>query len=104
LSATLKEQHYSFKELGREEQDDLRISLFVSFIQLIGRISRVGQVDKTSFFPKVVFLDGAFQSKDFAYQAFLTDYLKRLMQDENNAFAAKTLYEPFYQALTRGEC
>ena len=101
LSYRLKESR-SAKELTESDQRDIMVSLFVTIIQLIGRISRINTPDRALHTPKVYFLDGAFQKPPFDYREFLPKYLEGLMKDPELGFAARTLYEPYYKAIMKG--
>ena len=101
LSYRLKESR-SARELNESDQWDIMVSLFVTIIQLVGRISRINTPNRALHTPKVYFLDGAFQKQPFDYREFLPKYLDGLMKDPEIGFAAKTLYEPYYNAIMKG--
>lgn len=103
LSYHLKEQYSGYRTLSEEDKLDVCVSLFVTLIQLIGRISRAGAPDQATHTPKVVFLDGAFSQKPFLYREFLLGYLDDLMKSSHTQAASRTLYGPFHQALKKGE-
>ena len=101
LAYRMKESR-SLMELHDDDQKDIMVSLFVTIIQLIGRISRVNTPEQAQHTPKVYFMDGSFQKYSVNYQEFLPQYLRGLMESSEYGFAARTLYEPFYHAIMKG--
>ena len=80
---------------------DIIAALFVTIEQVFGRLCRLGSNIKEKI-PKIYFIDGAFNAtKEGKFDTFkeLQNYLKYLIEDSPNQVVAKTLYEPFYEAL-----
>lgn len=66
---------------------------------------RIGATLKNKY-PKIYFVDGAFNAPDpnsFDTLKELEKYLEEIMDDDKNGIVARTLYEPFYEALKKGE-
>ena len=84
LSYRMKESR-SLMDLHEDDQKDIMVSLFVTIIQLIGRISRVNAPEQAQHTPKVYFLDGAFQKSSINYREFLPRYLRDLMENSEEA-------------------
>lgn len=94
----------SLSDLPDYMRTDAIAALFVTIEQVFGRLCRMGSTIKEKP-PKIYFLDGAFNSNEEGkFNTFkeLQKYLKYLIEDSPNPLVAKTLYEPFYQAL-KGE-
>lgn len=93
----------ALRSLSEEEIRDIVASLFVIIDQLFGRLCRIGSEMKKNF-PTLYFIDGAFRASrtnDFDTIDELHRYLHSIMTDSSNPIVAKTLYEPFYKALSR---
>lgn len=101
LAYRMKESR-SLMDLHEDDQKDIMVSLFVTIIQLIGRISRINTLERVRYTPKVYFMDGSFQKSSVNYREFLPQYLRDLMENNEYGFAARTLYEPFYSAIMKG--
>lgn len=97
----LSENNVKLKYMPEEDKKDLAACFFVMMNQVFGRICRIGKIPKEKV-PQVYFIDGAFKCKEedgFDMLKELQRYLEGLMDDEDNSAVAKTLYEPFYNAL-----
>ncbi|WP_102265916.1 hypothetical protein [Massilicoli timonensis] len=96
---------YSLSTLLDEDKKDIVASLFVTIQQIFGRLCRIGATLKNKY-PKIYFVDGAFNAPDpnsFDTLKELEKYLEEIMDDDKNGIVARTLYEPFYEALKKGE-
>jgi len=94
----------SLSDLPEEMKIDAIASLFVVIEQVFGRLCRLGSNLKEKY-PTIYWVDGAFNaSEDGKFDTLkeLEKYLENLMEHSHNPLVAKTLYEPFYQAL-KGE-
>ena len=97
----LSEFNIKLKYMPKEDKRDLVACFFVMLNQVFGRICRIGKIPKEKV-PRIYFIDGAFKRKEedgFDILIELQKYLEDLMNDEEDAEVAKTLYEPFYNAL-----
>lgn len=94
----------SLSDLPEEMRIDAIASLFVVIEQVFGRLCRLGSTLKEKY-PTIYWVDGAFNASEegkFDTLKELEKYLENLMEHSHNPLVAKTLYEPFYQAL-KGE-
>lgn len=94
-------------DLDTQVQKDIVVTLFVMILQIFGRLCRIGnQEDMKSKAPDVYFADAAFKAKNqngFDLLNSLVDYLEEIMSEKGiDGEIAKTLYDPFYQALRKG--
>ena len=99
LSYKLRNHGFNFEQLDDALKTDIYITLFCMIIQLIGRISRVGEPDQAAIPPKVIFLDGAFNSGKTSFKDFMISYMNQLTSNEKTGIIANALYNPFYLAI-----
>lgn len=107
LYNNLEYDNYSIDDLNPELRKDIVVTLFDMILQIFGRLCRIGnQEDMKTKAPEVYFADASFKSKkkngfDFLNEVVL--YLDELINTKTiDGEVAKTLYEPFYNALKRG--
>lgn len=98
---------YSIDDLKPVVKKDIVVTLFVMILQIFGRLCRIGnQENMKASAPEVYFADAAFKAKkknSFDVLNELVDYLDEIMNAGSvDGEVAKTLYEPFYNALKKG--
>lgn len=99
---------YGLNNLKLELKNDIISTLFVMILQIFGRLCRIGnEEDLKVKSPEVYFLDSAFKAtkaSKFDFLNELVDYLEKIIdQSGAKGEVAKTLYEPFYNALKKGK-
>jgi hypothetical protein len=98
--------NYGLRQLDKELQDDITVTLFVIIQQIFGRLCRISDEEHMKEkVIKVYFIDGAFKAKrkngyDFLNELIL--YLDELMSSNHYGNVVRNLYEPFYIALKEG--
>lgn len=107
LYSDLEKKNYSIDELSQLLRKDVIVTLFVTILQIFGRLCRVGkEEDIKTKAPEVIFSDAAFKSKGkngFDFLDELVNYLDEIMNSKGlEGEVAKSLYEPFYKALKKG--
>ncbi len=98
---------YNIDDLEPEVKKDIVVTLFVTILQTFGRLCRIGNQENMKVSaPEVYFADAAFKAykkNGFDVLNELVDYLDEIMKSGCVAGeVAKTLYEPFYNALKKG--
>lgn len=97
----------SIDDLDSKVKKDIVVTLFVTILQIFGRLCRIGNEEniKTNA-PAVYFADSSFKANKkngFDFLNELVDYLDEIINvDYAYSEVAKTLYEPFYNALKKG--
>lgn len=104
----LRKERYHLSSLDSFLQKDIVSTLFVMILQIFGRLCRIGAAeDMKSETPEVYFADAAFKSRgrnQFDLLNRMVIYLDDIIHGENvENEIAKTLYEPFYEALKKGK-
>ncbi len=102
----LTRNNYGLRQLDKELQDDITVTLFVIIQQIFGRLCRISdEKHMKEKFIKVYFMDGAFKTKRKNGYDFLNElifYLDELMSSIHYGNVVRNLYEPFYRALKEG--
>lgn len=98
---------YNIDDLKTEVKKDIVVTLFVMILQTFGRLCRIGnQENIKENAPEVYFADAAFKANKkngFDVLNELVYYLDEIMKaDDVDGEVARTLYEPFYNALKKG--
>lgn len=99
---------YGLSNLKPKLKNDIVSTLFVMMLQIFGRLCRIGdENDIKAKSPEVYFLDSSFKAtktNKFDFLNELVDYLDKIINESGkNGEVARTLYEPFYNALKRGK-
>jgi|GEM_PF-3731804 len=96
---------HALSQLSPEMKIDTVAELLLTINQVFGRLCRIGEKVKDREL-KIYFADGAFnagENSKFDTLEELRTYLKNIMENSANPLVARTLYEPFYQALERSK-
>lgn len=104
----LDNNSYGLNNIKSELKNDIISTLFVMILQIFGRVCRIGDVkDLKVKSPEVYFLDSAFKAtktSKFDFLNELVNYLDEIIrQSGEKGEVARTLYEPFYNALKKGK-
>lgn len=104
----LRKESYNLSDLDPALQKDITTTLFVMILQIFGRLCRIGnEEDMKSEAPEVYFADAAFKARgrsSFDLLDRIVNYLDSIINTRNGqSEIAKTLYEPFYDALKKGK-
>ncbi len=99
------ESRKTLRYISKTLRRDVTAALFVLILQLFGRLARI--TDPTKDAPCVYFADGAFHAAESSRGGYdslneLRYYLNEMMESEQSAAIAASLYEPFYTAFMKG--
>lgn len=95
------ESKLGLKVLPDNLKKDVIASLFVIINQVFGRLCRVNNVEEIKS-PSIYWVDGAFNSSEgnsFDTVKEMENYLKEIIEQDENLIVAETLYGPLYEAM-----
>ncbi len=96
-------EYYEIGNMPDILKNDIVISRFILIMQIVGRLLRITQLDKTP--PRIYFADEAFTksgTSNFNMLAEVCQYIEKLLKNDNYKELAELLYLPFYEALKKG--